>query len=335
MPQTALRFVRSLFALALALVAIGARAECNDADRVFQKGLEAMRAGDYEAACPLLEESYRLDPVPGALFTLAECETAWGRLAAAVTHYRAFLEMVTSLPPARRDRFEERRRIAVEKVATVSASMPEITVNVPAGASGLVVKRNGAAIDASSYGVTQKVDPGEYVFAANAPGAPAWERRYRLGERDKVHVDVPWPLGSAGGRAPAQEPSAPRSIDDALADAPSRSPSRTWVYVAGAVGLAGIATGTVAGIMAISSKSDIDANCPNRLCNAQGQRALETGRTTSLVSTIAFPIGAAGLATAAVLMLLSPSKTERGAARVRPAVVAGPGGTGLFFEGAF
>lgn len=324
------KIAKLLLALAVSVCATSpAFAEGNDAERVFQKGLEAMRAGDYEAGCPLLEESYRLDPLPGALFTLAECENAWGRWSASVAHYRTFLSMMTTLPAARRERFEERRRIAVEKVATISAAMPEITVNVASApnASGLVVKRNGAALDAASYGVTQKVDPGEYVFTAEASGQAKWERRYRLGERDRVHVDVPWPLQGAASLADKDRP-----IDDSL-DEPGRRPSRTWVYIATGIGLAGIATGTVTGIVAISSKSDIDANCPNHLCNADGQRALQTGRTASLISTIAFPVGAAGLGTAALLLLLSPSKTE--SAGIRPSVMTANGGAGLLVEGAF
>jgi hypothetical protein len=53
----------------------------------FERGLAAMNGGRYEVACPALAESVRLEPRPGAIFTLAECEAQWGHHASADAHY--------------------------------------------------------------------------------------------------------------------------------------------------------------------------------------------------------------------------------------------------------
>jgi hypothetical protein len=328
-----------LTALTLLANASPAAGAGSDADALFQQGLEAMRAGNYETACPLLEQSYRADPLPGALFTLADCENGWGKFSKALAHYRAFLGLLPSLSAARRESFEERRRIAVEKIAIATAGMPEITIAVAAPASsGLTVRRNGTVVESSSYGVTQKVDPGEYVITARSADGGAWERRVALAERTHVTVEVPSPLPR--GSTAADEAAPPETAAPMVAPAsPSVSSSRGWAYLAGGVGIAGIATGAITGLVAIADKSTVDTDCPNHLCNAEGQRALNAGRTSSLVSTIAFPVGVVGLGAAAVLFLVSPStkSAASGAAApsLRPSVAGGSGGASFLLEGSF
>src|SRR6185436_7693284 len=80
-----------------------------EADALFKAGLEQMRAGRYETACPMLAKSYQLDPLPGALFTEADCEAAWGKVATAIEHYQAFVNALTVMAADRRAKFDERR----------------------------------------------------------------------------------------------------------------------------------------------------------------------------------------------------------------------------------
>src|SRR5687768_9717935 len=44
------------------------------AEALYNKGMAALKSEDFESACPAFEESHRLDPKPGVLFTLAACE---------------------------------------------------------------------------------------------------------------------------------------------------------------------------------------------------------------------------------------------------------------------
>jgi len=82
-------------------------------DDLFQAGLTEMLEGRHAAGCPKLAESYRLFPRPGTLFTLADCEAAWGHPAAALRHYDSYLEMFSQMPPveqqAQRDKGREKK----------------------------------------------------------------------------------------------------------------------------------------------------------------------------------------------------------------------------------
>ena len=70
-PQSTQRAVRSLAMIFLCAPCLVSRAALADeppaeADALFKSGLEQMRAGRYEVACPMLAKSYQLDPLPGA-----------------------------------------------------------------------------------------------------------------------------------------------------------------------------------------------------------------------------------------------------------------------------
>src|SRR5260370_26599246 len=108
--ESGVPFARSLLLVLTTVFAIGTfprpawadDSASAEADTLFRSGLEEMRAGRYEVACPMLAKSYQLDPLPGALFTEADCEAAWGKVATAIEHYQAFVNSLTTMPADRR-----------------------------------------------------------------------------------------------------------------------------------------------------------------------------------------------------------------------------------------
>lgn len=323
--------------LALGSVAFAPLARAQDgteADRLFRLGLSDMQAGKYESGCPLLAESHRLDASPGALFTLAECEAAWTKAATAIEHYQAFVDVLTTLPTVRRDKFDERRRIALEKIAALSASAPEVTLEVAERApANLVVKRDGEAIDPASYGVGKKVNPGRYLFTAELDGRTQWERTISLSLHDRAKIVVPWPLEEQrAGAAP------PVRVEPVRA-APQRSPLRVWTYASVGVGAVGFSVGIVAGAVALRRKGDIDEHCPARRCDARGRDAVDAGQRAALLSTLGFAAGIAGAAAATTLLFatrrLDARTTSHARHGLRPVVQGVAKGAALGVEGWF
>src|ERR1700733_10594176 len=74
------------------------------AQAAFERGLAQMEAGRFDLGCPAVEESYKLDPRPGTLFTLAECEAKRGHLATAVRRYDDYLSLWSALPPDKKQK---------------------------------------------------------------------------------------------------------------------------------------------------------------------------------------------------------------------------------------
>jgi hypothetical protein len=105
---------------------------------------------------------------------------------------------------------------------------------------------------------------------------------------------------------------------------------KTLAIVAAGVGVAGVAVGSIAGVIAIGKHSDADRQCPKDTYHGQcptqeGADSWNAARSAGNVSTIGFVIGAAGLAGAVVLWIAAP----------KASVAAGVGPSSLVVRGAF
>ena len=80
------------------------------------------------------------------------------------------------------------------------------------------------------------------------------------------------------------------------------SVQRTLGIVAGAIGIAGVATGTLFGVKAASDWSEAKAQCqPYPYCGDEGARLAEDAKESALISTLSFATGILGLSGGALL----------------------------------
>jgi hypothetical protein len=310
--------------VAAALLAAPAWAQDVAAARaLFEKGLADMEAGRYETGCSLLGESHRLDPRPGTLFTLAECEAKRGRLATAVARYGEYLALYERLPPAQRAKQLDRDRIAARQKATLGPRVPELTLRLPPTAPpGTVVKRDALVLEAPALGVGLPVDPGDHVVITQPPGEPETTLRFTLapGERRVIELSL---------KAP-EEP------------APSGGTRRTVAFVAGGIGVAWLGVGAVTGGLMISKKGAIEAGCHDgaggvKLCTPAGAAAGESAKTFGAVATVGFALGLAAVGAGVVLLVTAPRVDAPAAAAARwlgaGVIAAGPDGAVLGAQG--
>jgi hypothetical protein len=303
----------------------------NNAEQLFQEGVQDMRGGQYSVACPRLLASYQLDPLPGVLFTVAECEAGWAKLGTALGHYQEFVSALTAMTAERRETFEERRRIAAEQIAVLSVSAPTLTVDVAAASPpSMIVKFDGQLVPQSAYGVGRRVDPGLYAITAELDGKTVWSRNVTLepGNQARVEVSMSPPAARANSNSSHQSATNEKHA----------APRRTWTYVAGGVAVAGLTTGLVAGGLAYSHKHSIADNCPDLVCNSPGRRALDSARTEAKLSTGAFSVGLVGAAAVTLLLLLSPDSSppnNSAAQRAHPRIGLASDGRSLSLTGGF
>lgn len=300
-----------------------------------------MDAGRHDVACPMLEESYRLDPRPGALFTLATCEAKRGRLATAVAHYKDYLNRSKG-----HTGHEKRRDIAEKKLETLAPDVPELTLVLPKAPEGTLVKRDKTVLSAASLGIPLPVDPGEHVIVVQAPGGPPKEHRITIagGEKKQLALEVAPPAAAAEEpprRAPRAAPPAPPNVVAEPASEPT-SARRVGAYVAGGVGLAGVVVGAVAGALTLGQKGSIEGNCDGAACNVVGKEAADEAQTLGLVSTLGFGVGVLGLGLATVLIVTQPDEGERTGRRPEPprwvrggVLAGGPTGAMVGVQGGF
>ena len=290
---------RATAAMSFAASTAAAQGNPSPADALFDKGVEDMGGGRFAAACPAIAESLRLDPRPGTLFTLAECESKWGKGAAALRYYKQYLEQVAALPAAQQGKHGERKQRAADAVKRLAPSLSRVTLSLAAGAPrGLEIVLDGERVDASSLGKPLDLDPGQHTAVVRGAGKDRSQSfSVAPGEARQMTLEPP---GSEPPLAPP--PSSPPAAAAERADgAPTR---RTIMYAAAGVGAAGLVAGSIGGAVALSKKSDVNKGCVALLCSAAGQRAVESGRSAALVGTIGFGVALLGAGVATTLFLL-------------------------------
>ena len=93
------------------------------------------------------------------------------------------------------------------------------------------------------------------------------------------------------------------------AAAPTRGvPLRTWAYVAGGVGVAGIATFALFGAMALSSHHDLQTACGAGPCPPSKADEISSGRTKETIANVGLAFGIVGLAAGTTLFVISLKK---------------------------
>lgn len=335
---------RLLFPFAiLAVLAPGIAFAEDRAETLFKRGLADMEAGRYDAGCPAIEESHRLDPRAGALFTLAECEAKRGRIATALVRYGEYLALHDKLSPQKQRAQGRRPGVARAQVAALEIDVPRLTVSLPTGApAGTVVARDGVALSAEMLGVPQSLDPGDHLFVVEIPGGLRSQQQVTLarGDRKDLLLSLPRapepqpPPPVIPVLPPPPPPTAPQVFIASPPPPEGMSARRKAAFAVGGLGLAGLAVGAVTGALAIARKRDADGRCDEAgaCVDQRGVDAGDSMKAFGTASTVAFSIGAAAVGVGVLLLVTDrppqPAASRAAAARgpLRVTLAPGPGG---------
>lgn len=231
----------------------------------------------------------------------------------------------------------------------------ELSLPVP---EGLVVKRDGIIVSTDMFGVPLPIAPGDHVLRVETADNGAREEPFTIAKGESKTITLEYPTAPAtvtpaeptreaapvsrptgavaaqGASEPAvvERPSAAAGKPAASDSAPAAGSSRALIWTAFGVGVAGIAVGSIAGVLTLGKTDTIDSECPNHVCTLAGRDAVDSAQTTGLVSTIGFGLAAAGVATGMVLWLSSSSSSSSSrSAGAHARIVAT--GTGALVEG--
>ncbi len=312
MRRSATRFAVS-FGVATFLAAGAAIAEPSGEDRalataMFNEGKTLLAENRVAEACRKLEESQRLDPLPGTLLNLAVCHEREGRLAT------AFAELREARVLAERDHRDDRVAFATTHMDDIEPRIAKLVIRVAPNArvTHLAIARNGTPLGHAAWGTPIPVDPGEHVIMVIAPDKkPSAIVVAVTTEGEVLTIDVD-PLDDEDILPVARPPRGP--------DAPP-SPTGLSTRRKVAVGVAGgglVAAGiaSVFGVRALVKANDPDAVCATTPCSATSTKLHDQARSAADVSTIGFVVAGVLLGAGAFLWFGdSPPPTS---ARVTP-----------------
>jgi hypothetical protein len=312
--------------------ALPARAQSAEAQDLFDQGRRALAAKDYATACTKLEASERLERAVGTLISLAECEEAQGHLAGA----RSYWQEAANWADATHDRLD-RGPIARARFDAIDKRVPRLTLALGAGApQDTRAQRDGVDLGSAAFGSGLAVDPGRHVIVVSASGRLDATFEVDLKEGEQRTLEVMPGAPQAATHAPIRESTAAGAPamplpDSTTAPPPTGSSRRTWAYITGGVGLAGIGVGATFGALAAAAwsqaKSDCGPGCP---AGATARNERSTALTDATVSTVALTAGGVALAAGAFLFFTSPSSSNpRAGLRVAPWIASHGGGAAV------
>jgi len=302
----------------------------------FQEGRKYIEAGNCDAAITKLRESLSFEPSVGARLSLADCYEASDPLAA----WR-MLKDAANLAYINAD---DRLSLAETRAAALEKRLPTIRVVVPPGTleqPGFELRIDGELIDKFHYrnGVVA-TKPGKHVVEALAP-LRHFSQQVNAEPGGSTQVSVRLERDACANAPPpsaAAQPPPPSTT--VMAESPGSTRRTLGLAIAG-VGIAGLASGVVFGIVTLDKKSKIDDLCGGSSGDCKAPPgSVDTERqsatTTATISTASFIAGGIALVGGGLLYFTAPSyapapstRSARASVRLSPRVGAGNAGMGL------
>jgi len=304
------------------------------AEALFQEAADLMADNRFDDACPKYQASQELDPAVGTLLRLADCYDRVGKSASA---WALFIEAETV---ARRAEQVDRAEIAATRAAELKQRLSTVKLRIadPGAVEGLTIVVDKAAIPEPSWGTALPFDPGTVQIQASAPGYEPWSSEVVV-PVGPAETTIAIPLLE---RAPQQATEQRGLLTSAPATTPAAeapeasSVQSTLGYVAGGVGLAGLAAAGALSYRAYTLNQDsLDlcaADDPNA-CTTEGKALRDDATKYGTYATIASGVGGGLLITGLVLILTAPSEKETAAPRYRVLADAGPRGGSVTLRG--
>ncbi len=305
--------------LLVSLVSLPAHAETDEqrAVTLFDKGRKLARDGRCQEAIPVLFESVRFAEGVGPLLNLGNCYETLGKSASAHRWFLRAQEVAAS-----RDDLK-RRDEAAGRAKAIEKDIPTLVLHIPASLGMTTeVHVDGETWPRDRWETAVPIDPGMHeieILTASHPKQMAQVSLRAKGDRLEWTASVPaLPKGPAPTSSLAARMAFPPTRDPEREDtwkassAPQSSTSRTLGVVAGGVGIAGLATGAIFGVISLSAHASLVGRCPTYpRCDVADRPNLQsvngTAESTGTVATIAVISGAVLLVSGLALYFASPT----------------------------
>ncbi len=325
------------------------------AEDLFQRAKVLLAKREFAPACPMLLESYRLDPAGGTLQNLAVCYEEMGRWASA---YARFQELRAISKAGERPRLD-RIKLAEEHIAKLEPRISRVMIVMPEASAGAAeVTLDGVKYLQPSWSAGIAVDPGTHEIVVAAPGKQPFRTSVTTandGVQEQVRVPA---LADEEKAAPpaAEVQSAEPAALSSSEPPPTTNSLRTTGFVVGAAGLGVIAAGGVFGVLTLTtngagkdkcsaaknpgaSRADFDpvsGRCYEGSSAWNDANATkDDARTFANVANVLLPVGVFALGVGAYLVLRKDSPSGTASAASVSSVHLSPSLGGASIEGRF
>jgi hypothetical protein len=281
----------AILAASSSALAAPSAADMESARALFKKGMEARAAGRNDEALDKLKAAHALGRTPITGNELAKQYEMGGLIVEAL---ETAID-VGRIPVAvdETERSADARHAASDLATKLKPRIPTLViriVTVSKTSAELVVTIDGKSIPAAAVGEPYRVDPGAHDVRAHYEGAEEVSAQVTLAERDSKTVEL--------------SPAAPKVVVRLTAKGSS---TVVPAIIGFGIGGAGLVIGAITGVMAITTKNDLDTNCKMGKCPQPYFGKIDDANLYATVSTVGFVSAAIGTVFGFTWLLVSSS----------------------------
>jgi hypothetical protein len=289
----------------------------------FVRGRDLLSRKQYDDALVEFRASHDIVASPNTRLEIARCLRTSGKLVAAYAELgRTSIEAKELL--AQDNRYQRAYDAAIAERKEIEPQLGFVTLTVQNATDDTTVTVDGEEIKRAAWNEPIPVTPASsQVVVSTAGHAPVKTAvNVAAGQRQALTIDA---LSGDAGATPATAPT-----ESAPADGTSAGPSlRTWAYVAGGVGVAGLATFGIFAVLAKGTYDDLNGACHGGPCPPDKSGEISSGKTQQTVANVGLAVGLVGAAAGVTLYVLSMPKSSASTTAASTALVVGPGWAGL------
>jgi hypothetical protein len=237
------------------------------AEQLFRDGKQLMKDGKIVEACAAFDASEATEHNVATVMNLADCREKNEQLASAWALYLR-VDGETRSDPS----LATLGQLARTRASAIEPHLSYLVINVPDEnhVEGLIVSRDGVALDPGAWNHAIPLDGGDHVVAAKAPGHEPWATTIKLEARDdKQAVEVPkfsdLPVMTPPV-ATTPPPIAPRTEPAGVTASPKRPSARAWAFSLTLVGGVAVVAGAASWWKAHDQHRLADQACPPDAC---------------------------------------------------------------------
>ena len=232
----------------------------------------------------------------------------------AFAEYGRVIESATQLA-AKEERYAKTAEAATTERTELEPKLAFVVVTLAHAPADAVLKVGGRTVSASEAVAPVIVPAGAVdVVLSDASGKELVRQTVEaaVGQKTPVALDAQPPPPPAPPGKPDPDDKPPSDARNPVDTTPSAGAGklRPYAYVAGGVGVAGLAVFTIFGLMDNSTYSGLQGSCPNNHCPASKQGDIDNGRTQQTIANVGLIVGAVGVAAGATLFVLSLPKSS-------------------------
>lgn len=276
-------------------------ADAETALRLFKDGKTLRDNGDTPGALAKFRAAYALAETPITALELGRTYAMLGKLVEA----REILLAVARIPARKNESQKsiDSRQEADALAAAMQPRLASLTVHVKgAPQSPPKISVDGVPVPPDAASQPRVVNPGRHVVVLDVNGRTA-QAEVTVEEGKTRDVELEAPAGPAPPPSPPPPP--PVAISS---EPPAGHATSPLVYVGFGTAAAGLAVGTIAGLVTLSKAGSLKDVCRNGRCPPSAQSDLDSSSTTGAIATVGFVVAGVGIGVGVAGLFLGKSE---------------------------